>query len=272
MRTALMALPSERSRSAICASSIASAVERLEALEQRRPQKGDEARRDDELGKPGELVGGHLAPRHRPLGGGAEQRHAARHHLAVIELGELREAPGFRDDEADDLLAPGGEDLACAGGQRGRARRPRRGGRAPPPRRPPPRSGRRCRCGSAPRTAPASTGSRGRSCPWRRPPVPPPPRAAPARSRSRRRRRARRRGSPAPWPDARHRCGPAGAAPTARARPLGRRACVSVAVRSPGASPVMTDCSVSSVNEAVLQGPSKDTSRNSGRGSLPLRG
>ena len=92
-------------------------IERLEALEQRRPQKGDKARRDDELGKPGELVGGQLAPRHRPLGGGAQQRHAARHHLAVIELGELREAPGFRDDEADDLLAPGGEDLAAHAGK-----------------------------------------------------------------------------------------------------------------------------------------------------------
>ena len=31
-------------------------VERLEALEQRRPQKGDKAPRNDELGKPGELV------------------------------------------------------------------------------------------------------------------------------------------------------------------------------------------------------------------------
>jgi hypothetical protein len=31
-------------------------VELLEALEQRRPEKGDEARRDDELGEARELV------------------------------------------------------------------------------------------------------------------------------------------------------------------------------------------------------------------------
>src|SRR3954449_6370909 len=92
-------------------------IERLEALEQRRPQEGDEARRDDELGKAGELVGGKLAAQDRPLGGSAQQRDAARHHLAVIELGELREAPGFRDDEADDFLAPGGEDLAAHAGK-----------------------------------------------------------------------------------------------------------------------------------------------------------
>src|SRR5205814_8414755 len=53
-----------------------------------------------------------LAALDRARHGAAHRRHHALDHLVVIELRELREALSLGDDEPDDVLAPGPEDLA----------------------------------------------------------------------------------------------------------------------------------------------------------------
>src|SRR4051794_17463031 len=70
-------------------------IERLEMLEEVRPNDRQDGGRDGELRKPHQLVRSELAALDSPLGDPAQERHAAAEDLAMVDLGEMRKTSGL---------------------------------------------------------------------------------------------------------------------------------------------------------------------------------
>ena len=150
------------------------------------------AGRDQQLRKARQRIVAELAALHRPREQRAHDRQHAPDDLAIVELGELGEARPLRQDQPDHVLAAGAVDLVHEHvddhlgdgadrqiSQRRRLDRRRRAGSASRAR--------------APGTGSPCRGSRGRSCPWRRPRAGRHRRAGSRQSRARKTPRARRR-------------------------------------------------------------------------------
>src|SRR5690606_31287078 len=86
-------------------------IELFHPVEQARPYDRDDERRDRELGKARGLAGAELAACDAAFDDGANDVHAPRDDLAMIESGELREASRFAEDQARDVLAARAENL-----------------------------------------------------------------------------------------------------------------------------------------------------------------